>query len=141
MRNAPLPNFLHSFYHAAANLIARIAGRLCGKVITHTMDDNGSTDNIFDIDAAGKEGHPCIAIVAKQRRQIACMLRMRDISRIVMVAGVRERLHAHLPHITPWLYNAGERHHISGIPTAVAEFMNMHTKEAGAGKRIYLGTN
>ena len=68
MRNAPLPYFLHSFYHAAANLIAGIAGRLCGEVITHAMNNNGSTDNIFDIDAAGIEGHPGITIVAKQRK-------------------------------------------------------------------------
>ena len=36
----------------------------------------------------------------------------RKFHKFVVVAGVRESLHAHIPHIASWLYNAGERHHI-----------------------------
>lgn len=76
---------------AAGDHRAGIAGRLCFEVIRTGMDDDRPSDDIRDMEALGEKCAPGEAVIAKQRRKIACMGRMGTIIRIEMTPRIPER--------------------------------------------------
>ena len=103
--------------HATADFIAGITGWLGSKVIPHAVNHKGAANYIIEVNPSGIKTHPCITIIAKQWRKVACVFRMRNIIRIVVIAGVRECLHPHrrtnIPeclYVIIHLYIAGNRH-------------------------------
>ncbi len=100
----------HRFNDSASDFFSGITGRLTGKVIRHTVYDDGSPDNIINREALVIEYLIGISLIAQKGRQVARMLGMGHMSGVIMVSGLSERF------------------------GAVPVFMDMHAVEtAGAG--------
>lgn len=63
---------------------ACIPGRLCLKIICSFMDDHRLSKDIFRIESRRVKHHPDISMIRQNRRQIACMIRMRCFFRVIM---------------------------------------------------------
>ena len=57
------------------------------EIICILMDDDRMSDDILRIEPVRIYRHPCSSVIAKQRRQVAGMRRMRGILRIIVTAG------------------------------------------------------
>lgn len=79
---------------AAGNFFSRIPGRLAFEIIGMRVDNDGTPNDLRDGKAVGKKGKVCFAAVAKQRRQIAGVCRMRTFFGVEMRTGVRKRVFA-----------------------------------------------
>ncbi len=74
---------------AAGNFCARIPRRLGGEIIWLAVDNDGFPQDFRKGDLLRKKHHPGASIVAKKRRQVACMGRVGAVGGVVMVLGVR----------------------------------------------------
>ena len=59
-------------------------GRLAGKVILHTVDDDGSANDILQTQSSSIKAHPGVTVTAKQWRHIPGMVWVWYFGRIVM---------------------------------------------------------
>lgn len=98
--------------HAAGDLCSGIAGRLRMKIVGHTVNDNGSSDDVCHAETVCYHGLASTAAARQQWGQIPCVGRVGRICRIVVIAGVRK-------------VGSG----------AAASFMDMKAKEAGIAVR------
>ncbi len=73
----PCYNRLGGLDDAAGDFFAGIARRLRRKVIRLAVDHHSPPDNVGNMEAVCQEGHERAAIASEQRREVACMMRMR----------------------------------------------------------------
>ena len=78
----------------ASDLCTRISRRLCVEIIAHSVNDDGSAQNLIDAEAVGHKRQKCPAARAKERRHIACMIGMRTTIGIVVSACIGEGIAA-----------------------------------------------
>ena len=55
------------------------------------MNDYGLPDDVAHFKTVCQEGAPCEAVIAKERRQVACVGGMRAIAGVIVAAGIFER--------------------------------------------------
>ena len=60
------------------------------KIIGHTVDDNGSSDDVCHTKTIRCHGLTSTAVAYHQWGQIPCVGRVRRVCRIVVIAGVRK---------------------------------------------------
>jgi hypothetical protein len=80
--------------HSASDFVSGIAGRLTGKIIGHTVDDNRSSDNVLYRETFIIKDLIGVALIAQKRRKISGMLGMRPVPGIVMISGLIKRRRA-----------------------------------------------
>ena len=93
--------------HPAGDHFPGIAGGLAGEIIGVSVDNDGPSDDILDLDPVVIECSPGITMAGKQRGQVSGVVRMRAARWIKVAACVRE------------------------IIRAVAVFVNMETEKTG----------
>lgn len=93
--------------HPAGNHFPGIAGGLAGEIIGVPVDNDGSSDDILDLDPVVIKCSPGITMAGKQRRQVSGMIRM-GTARWIKVAAC-----------------------VSKIIRTVAVFMDMETEKTG----------
>lgn len=76
---------------AASDLIAGIAGRLAGKIVSHAVDHHRTSQNGVYKEALVIKYLVCISLIAQKGRKIPCMLGMRHAVRIVVISGLIKR--------------------------------------------------
>ena len=74
--------------HAAGDLCSGIACRLRMKIIGHTVNDNGSSDDVCHAKTVCYHGLTSTAVAYHQWGQIPCVGRVGPVGGIVMTAGV-----------------------------------------------------
>lgn len=76
---------------SASDLFTGVAGRLTGKIICHTVNDYGSSENGIDEEPFVIKHLICIALIAQKRGKVSGMLRMGHVVGIVMISGLVKR--------------------------------------------------
>lgn len=83
---------LQAFYDPACDFLSGITGGLRCKIVRRTMYDDGTPNDILRLKPIGIYRIPGGAIVSKQRRQIACVLGMLAVVRIIVAFCIRKRI-------------------------------------------------
>lgn len=78
------------------------------------MNDQGTAENIFQIESIGVEDAVSVSFVAKERKQVAGMFGMWQTAGVIMISGMIER------------------------KSAVARFMNVHTIKLAVGRDVFV---
>lgn len=100
--------------NATADFNAGISGRLCGKVIRRAVDNQGTADNFGQFKPVRIEGAISVTFVAKKRRHVSGMFRVRHTVWIIVVSGFLKR------------------------KGAVSGFVDMHTIKLAVGRHIFV---
>ena len=74
--------------YAAGDFIARVARRLCSKVVGTAVDDDGLSDDIFDAETACHHRQTGRPIAGEQRREIPRVQRVIPVIWIIVSAGI-----------------------------------------------------
>lgn len=72
--------------------LPRRTGRLRVEIIWHSVDNDHTTENLFDIEPACDYCAPARTLIYKNRREVASVHGMLTIPRIVVRTGVGERI-------------------------------------------------